>query len=239
MLILVWECQLSHGVKLYCVFEDVEYYYVGLLYNCYVSSLDNPYNNLNIEGYSGYHKANKNDTDVKLIWIHRTNTKYIPTNLGYFSHLIALRMLDTQLIEIKTEDFHGMRDLEIISFSFNQLSTVPVDAFATLTKLRLIYLGYNQIEELPNGIFSNNLELEVIHLQFNKIKYLGTRIFHDLKKLDSVSLYDNICVNKEYNGATEINQLKEDIKMKCKNPNEVPPTTTTTTETPMNAESNN
>ena len=79
-----------------------------------------------------------------------------------------------------------------------------------------------------------------------KIKHLGTEIFHDLKKLDWVNLEDNICVNNLYNGETEINELKEDIKMKCKNPNEVPATTTTTTtqtstttsttKTPLNAD---
>ena len=37
--------------------------------------------------------------------------------------------------------------------------------------------------------------------------------------------------NEFYNEATEINQMKNDIKMKCKNPNEFPATTTTTTTT--------
>ena len=149
-------------------------------------------------------------------------------------------MWNTQLVEIKVTDFHGMQNLEAISFVHNKLSSVPLDVFATLTKLKYIDLSANQIEELPNGIFKNNLELERIYLQFNKIKYLGTEIFHDLKKLNFVGLYGNICVDGNYDGTTKINQLKDDIKMKCKNPNEVPAattrTTTTTTQTPMNAD---
>ena len=73
----------------------------------------------------------------------------------------------------------------------------------------------NQIEELPNDIFVNCLELEKIHLYGNKIKYLGTEIFNDLQKLDFVNLGNNICVNKLYNGTTEINKMKHDIKMNC------------------------
>ena len=132
----------------------------------------------------------------KAIYIHGTNTKYIPTNLGSFSNLTALRMESTQLIEIKAKDFHGMQDLESINFYNNKLSAVPLDAFATLTKLRImkiplklrfIYLSENQIEELPNEIFKNNLELEVIYLWNNRIKYLGTEIFNNLK-IDVVDL---------------------------------------------------
>ena len=220
---------MSHRERLNCKFEDFD-----SRYTCVVSSLDNTHNNLTIYGNSGEHKANKNDADVKRIWIQNTDTKYIPTNLGSLFNLTALRMWNTQLIEIKAKDFHGMQDLQYLSLKNNKLKSVPLDAFATLTKLRFISLESNQIEELSNDIFSNNLVLETIFLSDNNIKYLGTEIFNSLEKLDWVCLYGNICVNKNYRGKTEINQLKKDIKMKCKNPNEFP-ATTSTTETP-NAE---
>ena len=228
-MILVCGSQLCHGVKLECGFGDVYYFSFDWLYSCKVTSLDNPNNNLNIDGYSGYHKANKNDADVKGILIHETNTKYIPLNLGSLFNLTALHMVRTQLVEIKATDVHGMQDLEELNFWDNKLSSVPLDAFTTLTKLKYIFLTSNQIEELPNGIFNNNLELNSIHLEYNKIKYLGAEIFNNLKELYFVGLDDNICVSKNYYGATEINQLKDDIKMKCKNPNEVPAMATTTT----------
>ena len=85
-MILVCGSQLSHGVKLDCEFKNFDFGIGGSLYTCDVTSFDNPHNNLNIEGYYGDHKANKNDADVKGIWIYRTNTKYIPTNLGSFSN---------------------------------------------------------------------------------------------------------------------------------------------------------
>ena len=82
----------SHVEKLNCEFRNVVYDIVGLFYSCEVSSLDNPHNNLTIEGYSGEHKATKNDADVKGILIQDTNTQYIPMSLGSFSYLTALRL---------------------------------------------------------------------------------------------------------------------------------------------------
>ena len=239
-MILVCGSHLCHEEKLNCEFRDISYDIVGTLYSCVVTTLDNLQNNLTIDGYSGDHMTNKNDADVKAITNRNTNTKYIPTNLGSFSNLIALDMDNSQLVEIKAKDFHGMQSLEQISLSDNKLSSVPLDAFATLTKLRFISLRRNQIEELPNDIFKNNLELVGINLYKNRIKYLGTEILNDLKKLNSVDLRYNICVSKYYNGITKItkkkkkiyDQLKEDIKINCTKPNEVPATTTTTTQTP-------
>ena len=208
--------ELSNGEKLKCEFEYLRYYghhNHGELYSCCVRSLNNLNNNSSIDGYLGVHKPNKNDTDVRGISIWDTNAKHIPANLGSLFHLIAFVMVGTQLFEIKTKDFHGMQNLERINLNNNKLTSVPLDAFATLTKLRFIDLEYNQIEELPNGIFKNNLELIEIYLFQNKIKYLGTEIFNDLKKLNYVDLGDNICINKKYDGATEIIQLKNDIKM--------------------------
>ena len=121
LIILVCGSQLSYGVKLKCEFKVEEIFISGTFYSCKVTSLDNPQNNLMIEGYSGYHRANKNDADVKGILIQNKNTKYIPTNLGSFSNLTALSIQSIELIEIKAKDFHGMQDLESISFWYNYL----------------------------------------------------------------------------------------------------------------------
>ena len=66
--------------------------------------------------------------------------------------------------------------------------------------------------------FSINLSLEHINLNNNKIKYSGSGVFDQLKKLNKVYLRSNICVNKDF---SDINQLKEDIKLECNNPNDL------------------
>ena len=125
LLFLVCGSQLSHGEKLKCKFINV-HYNTGLLYSCFVTSLVNPHNNLKIDRYLGVHERNKNDADVKGILIRDTNTKYIPANLGSLFNLIVLYMDNTQLVEIKAKDFHGMQDLKEISFVHNKLCIVHV-----------------------------------------------------------------------------------------------------------------
>ena len=223
---VLYESQLSHGEKLNCKFKDEDIYPVGNLYSCNVRSFVNQHDNITIEGYSGVHETNKNDNDVKAIQIFITEAKYIPANLGFLSNLTAFGMFITDLIEIKAKDFQGMQNLEDLSLFMNDLRSLPSDAFASLTKLRMISLGWNKIEELPIGLFSNNVNLKSIGLDNNKIKFLGSGLFDTLTKLYHVNLEVNICVSKDYDGATAITQMKEDIKLYCKNPNEVPASTT-------------
>ena len=76
-MILCGGLHLSHGEKLKCQFEE-DFFYVGTVYYCYVTSLDNSFNNLTIDGFTGVHMTNRTDNNVKGIWIQDTNTKYIP-----------------------------------------------------------------------------------------------------------------------------------------------------------------
>ncbi|CAO1340032.1 unnamed protein product [Diamesa tonsa] len=198
VLMLVIHCggfRSSHGEKIQCVFANVDYS-VGNLYNCYVISLYISFNNMTVDGYTGTHLSNKNDNDVRAIWIHGTNTKYIPANLGSLSNLLALTIRNSQLVEIKAENFFGMQNLEILSFWNNKLTFVPSDAFSMLKKLKEIYLSNNPI------------------------KYIGSRVFDKLTYLKVVELRNNICSNKEYMGISAIIQLKMDIKANCMNPQE-------------------
>ena len=196
--------QLSCGEELKCEFKT-ETYAVGTLYSCKVTTLNNENNNKTITGSNGVHLTNKNDNDVKAIFIHNTNNKFISTNLGSLFNLKALHMERTQLIEIKSNDFQGMQDLEHLNLWENQLTELSSDVFSTLPKLRFI------------------------DLSFNKIKYIASDTFDNLNKLNDVYLESNICLNKNYNGASTITQLKQDIQSNCKNPNPVTTTTTTTT----------
>ena len=60
---------------------------LGTFHTCDVTSLDNTNNNITITGHNGVHQSNKNDADVKVIYIHDTNTKYMPECLGTLFNL--------------------------------------------------------------------------------------------------------------------------------------------------------
>lgn len=205
---------MSYAEDLNCTFKDDTFYF-GTYYTCAVTLLDNAMNNMVISGNVGIHKPCKDITDVKNVFIHRTNTKYIPKNLGFFFNLTVLRMWSTQLVEIRALDFNGMENLELLDLGDNKLSSLPLNAFTLLTKLRQITLGENQIENIPNGLFTNNIKLEKIYLYKNKIKFIGSSSFDGLTKLNQVNLSDNSCIDQMYVESKGINELKNDIKLKC------------------------
>ncbi|CAO1294214.1 unnamed protein product [Diamesa serratosioi] len=197
---------MCHGEKLNCQFQVAEFN--SWIYSCVVSSLVNTNNNTVIDGYSGVHEDGRPDNDVKGIWIEDTNTKYIPSGLGLLFSLNSLVMWNTELVEIKSQDFIGMQNLEELSLALNELKSVPIDVFSTLTKLRTIELHNNQLEEIPNGVFANNLELNSIELSHNYIGILGSTLFSGLTKLYTVDLSGNNCINENYTGKKQISKLK-------------------------------
>ncbi|CAO1362430.1 unnamed protein product [Diamesa hyperborea] len=222
LMILFDVLQLSHQDTLKCEFKNYYSYKVGYLNTCELSPLENPYNNITITGHNAL-----NGNDVKSIFVHHTNTAYIPSNIGFmFPFLSDFYMGQTQLVEIKANNFLGMQELKSLSLYGNKLKILPADAFAALTKLRFIYLSSNQIEEIPVGIFDTNVNLELISLEHNSIKFIGVGLFNVLIKLEEVQLFNNTCVARTYTGAPAILQLKEDIKLNCTKPIEVPQPTT-------------
>lgn len=206
--------------KLSCAFIYEPFYHVGTLYTCNVESLDNSNNNMYIAGYIGDQQGNKSDLDVKAMWIHGTNATYIPSNLGSMFNLTTLSIQTSQLVEVRLRDFKGMQNLEYLSLFKNNLTFLPSNVFTTLTKLKFISLHENQFEVISNQLFSNNLQLEAIQIKNNKVNYIGTEVFNGLTKLNFVDISQNTCLNKDYNGTKAIIQLKEDIKLKCKDPNQ-------------------
>ena len=104
---------MCYGDQLKCDFINVDFKVnqYDSLYSCQVTSLDN---SNTINGYNGVHNTNKNDKDVKGIWIHDTNAKYIPENLGSLFNITLFDMINSNLVEIKTKDFCGMQDLELL-----------------------------------------------------------------------------------------------------------------------------
>ncbi|CAO1294620.1 unnamed protein product [Diamesa serratosioi] len=218
---------MSQCEKLNCDFTDI-----SMQYACVVTSLDNTMNEMVINGHSANHKSNKRDSDVLAILMYDTNTKHIPRNLGLlFYSLTTLVMLNTSLVEIKSQDFDGMMELEHLEISLNLLTSLPINTFSKLTKLRTINLSWNQINTIQNGVFSNNLNLESLFLYENNIKFLGSTLFDGLPMLNIVNLENNTCVTKKYEGSTEIIQLKNDIQNHCNDFYEKP--TMETTQSPI------
>ncbi|CAO1295030.1 unnamed protein product [Diamesa tonsa] len=196
LVILCGRIQSINGEALQCQFQDVDFVW-GSMYTCQVTSLDNSRNDMVINSYTGTHQANKYDTDVKQIYIHDTNTKYIPAGLESLFSLTAFLVQRSELIEIRSKDFQGMPNVEYMSFNGNKLTSLASDAFSSLPKLKQIYFDSNQI------------------------KFIGAGAFDQLLNLNRVYLKGNICVDKDYEGAIAITQMKHDIKLTCDLPHDI------------------
>ena len=146
-MILCGGLHLSHGKKLKCQFKEKYFDYVKTVYYCSVTLLDNSLNRMTIDGFTGTHLANKNDNDVNGIYTYG-NIKYIPEGLGFLFNLTALSLQNSNLIEIKAENFLGLQKLEYLNLYANKIKSVPLDEFSTLTKLKYLTLTNNQIEVL-------------------------------------------------------------------------------------------
>ena len=180
-----------YGETLPCLFKTYNYFTSTSLYSCFVNSFDNRNDNKVITGFNGMHMANKYDTDVIQIYIHDTNTKFIPANLGFLINLQTLCLETSQLIEIRSKDFHGMQNLEYLSLNNNKLTSLPSDVLSSLTKLKHISIEHNQI------------------------KYIGYGLIDQFKNMHYVDLRSNNCINKNYSGSSAIIQLIEDVKENC------------------------
>ena len=86
-MILCGGLHLSHGEKLKCEFKVETFPYVGNVYYCYETSLDNSLNSMTIDGFTGNHMTYKTENDVRGLYIQKTNTTYIPANLGVLFNL--------------------------------------------------------------------------------------------------------------------------------------------------------
>ena len=159
LLLLCGGLHLSLGEKLKCQFEDRNFF-SGNEYHCSVTSLDNSLNNMTIDGFTGVHRKDRTDNNVKGISIHDTNTKYIPANLGILFNLTFLLVHYSNLIEIKAENFQGMLELQYLNLYGNKLTSLASSTFSTVAKLEYLSLVNNQIEVIPSNLFSNNLNLE-------------------------------------------------------------------------------
>lgn len=213
--------QSRHGETIKCVFRNVHYGSNGAFYSCDVNSLYNSNNDMIIENYRGEHQSENTYHDVKGYYIHDTDTKFIPGNLSSLFVLTYFSMWYTKLLEIKSKDFQGMKNLEYLSLKENELTSLPMDTFSTLANLKFIMLNANKIEGLPNGIFDHNTQLKYIHISDNNILFIGSTVFDRQTNLLTVDARENICVDKEYEGRKDIRQLKYYIKNKCNFSNDV------------------
>ena len=78
------------------------------------------------------------------------NITTLPDNIGSYSKLIELSLLNNKLITIP-DNIGNLTSLKSLSLSTNQLTTLP-ESIGNLVNLQWLYLGSNRLTAIPNTI---------------------------------------------------------------------------------------
>ncbi|GFT88200.1 hypothetical protein NPIL_637721 [Nephila pilipes] len=73
--------------------------------------------------------------------------------LAPFDNLVELRIEVGKIRELKRSMFPSPAKLQVLSFSYNELESLPEDIFTNMPDLEKIYLRGNQLAELNENIF--------------------------------------------------------------------------------------
>ncbi|KAG5679646.1 hypothetical protein PVAND_009203 [Polypedilum vanderplanki] len=151
-----------------------------------------------IENVEGNHENGKTDDDVQIFYLRDANLNYFPRNLeNVFKNLLLIGILNSNLIEITSED----------------LKPFP--------KLKYLRIWGNPIEVIREDLFIHNLAMEVIILYNNEINHIDPKAFSHLNKLRAVDLRHNVCKfdKDEANTKTEVLEIVKKIEQgQCLSP---------------------
>lgn len=129
-----------------------------------------------------------NGINVISIAFNQSNLSSFPDKA--FSTYANLRSLDgssLRLTNISSNVFSGMKSLESVVLSFNNLTALPSKALANL-KLKSLDLSSNLISTIDETAFVGS-EIDRIDLSFNKIK--STKFISSFKSFNYMQINDN------------------------------------------------
>ncbi len=93
--------------------------------------------------------------------------------------------------ELRSGDFAGLVNLEMMLLHKNALTELPANIFDGLAELQSLYLHENELSELPPGIFEGLAALEGMDLSGNELTELRPGVFAGLSRLDWLALNFN------------------------------------------------
>ncbi|XP_034566770.1 vasorin b isoform X2 [Notolabrus celidotus] len=110
---------------------------------------------------------------------------------GVSSSTRSLYLFANGIEGLKTEDFDGMENLEMLDLSQNKLTELPERGFEPLTSLRNLDLSSNQITHISEECFHGMALLERLYLYSNYIEDIHPDAFIGLDHLLELKLQGN------------------------------------------------
>lgn len=92
---------------------------------------------------------------------------------------------------LSQDDFKGLRELEMLDLSQNELLEIPDGVFEMLSKLKNLDLSSNYITHISKDSFSGLVQLERLYLHANRIQSIHVEAFEGLEMLLELKLQGN------------------------------------------------
>ncbi|XP_041981514.1 chaoptin [Aricia agestis] len=129
-----------------------------------------------------------------IVRLHLVNGMLSDIPVEAFQNLKKLKGLDlhgNRLATLKRSQFKGLRDVEMLDISYNNITKLDGSHLGDLSKLGWCNASHNLIPEIPRGMFARNTLIKVVHLDNNRIKKLDINSFKGMRFLRRLYLQDN------------------------------------------------
>ncbi|KAL7030074.1 hypothetical protein ACKWTF_006502 [Chironomus riparius] len=200
---------LVNAVQMHCEFSSFSpmSWYISPRYSCKAVNFETTFRDRILNNVRGLHDADKTDTDIKMLFMHKENCHYIPRNIsGFFGNIDVLYIKDSNLQHLMTGDLDGLKSLSIFDVSYNPIDHVGEDFFKGHSSIRIISFYACHIKQIDFGAFDSLTNLQEVSLQYNYC--------HDgvLKRaLNGTTVFTAIYLTCQGNGL----KLKSKVEEEC------------------------
>ena len=105
--------------------------------------------------------------------------------------LNTISLINCGLVQINSETFTQLYDLQSINISNNRITYLDKDCFAGLDQLTTIDISHNLLTSLPEGIFDKVSRVEYLYLRGNELNSIPDMLFMNLEYLIHLDISDN------------------------------------------------
>lgn len=177
-------------VRFNCDWKDVSWDYVGNVRTCQANNLSVVFQNEIVTSINGNTDV---DSEAEALQILSTTAYYMPRGIEkFFPNLAAIQIFNSELRSITKSDLKPFRHLKALKMENNQLTL------------------------LSGNLFEENPDLRLIIFDNNNLNFVGANILTYTEDLEHASFRNCMCINDHDTGKTAIQNLKRNLRQKCK-----------------------
>lgn len=188
LLLLAVNVKISWSLALNCTYTMQHFNPIGSIYTCDAGILSD--GSEIVSAIYGNHQDGKTDADVHGFVLHSQGLAFIPLNVETF--------------------FPNIRALDVYNNFITNITNFHLKPFINLVHFAIID---NQITSLDTDVFDGLPFLNYVSFRNNSIRHVGHDVI--LPSLGQIHFDLNECIDQIALNATQIDNLKFDLLLKC------------------------